>query len=156
MSQQVGSMHAHDLIEKLKEEGLKVTTPRQALIESLLLFTQPFTADDVVTKLSLVGHHVHRATVYRDLTLFVHAGLLRELSIHGVQAHYYELTGQDHHHHFICQNCLSIQDITPDQVERALTRYESQLRAQGLQVNFHQLKIYGTCQMCQTGKSHAD
>lgn len=153
MSQQVVKPGAQELLQQLRQAGLKVTAARQAVIDAVVRFDQPFTAEDVLAKLYHLGHQIHRATVYRDILLFAHAGLLKELSIQGSQAHYYELASQTHHHHFICRSCLTIIDVIPTQVEEALRRYEAQLQTEGLQVEYHQLKFYGRCPRCQAGST---
>lgn len=148
MSQQVANETYRVLTAALQENGLKLTTPRRHLLRALVSIGKPCTADEVIAQLTARGHVVHRATVYRDLVLFVHHGLLQELIILGTPAHYYEILRDDHHHHFVCTKCHQILDVYPENVERAIKRFETELDGRGLVVETHQLKFYGTCADC--------
>jgi len=149
MSHQESNYTVHEVTEKLRSSGLKITEARKELVSTILTFKNPFTADDVQHALTDMNYKVHRATVYRDLLQFIQVGVLKELIIKGSSAHYYELETNSHHHHFVCQVCLRMTDVTPDKVETALHEYEVVLQQSGLQVNTHQLKFYGVCQACQ-------
>jgi len=132
----------------LKNAHLKVTRARQELLANFNEFDRPFTADDVCSKLQVSGGGVHRATVYRDMSTFARSGILKELSIHGTKAHYYELVDGTHHHHFVCKNCISITAILSEKVETTLEKFEHELTQQELKVEYHSLKFYGLCARC--------
>lgn len=149
MSQQVSLSSLSEICQKLKSSGLKITEARKNLVTTILTFQQPFTAEDVQHTLGELTFSIHRATVYRDLIHFVQAGVLKELVIQGVSAHYYELVTESHHHHFVCEKCLRLVDVIPERVEKSLLAYEKELELSGLRVHAHQLKFYGLCQTCQ-------
>lgn len=152
MSHQYPKDRTKILIAQLKDAGLKATLPRMQLSELLLTFVGPFTADEVLHKVDESGLHIHRATIYRDLAHFVEAGVLRTFAIRTNTAHYYELISDSHHHHFVCENCMKITDVYPNEVEEALEMFEAALRQQGLEVDAHTLKFYGRCRTCSTRK----
>ncbi len=133
----------------LKNASLKVTRARTELLFHLERLSQPFTAEDVCSSLVVNGGHVHRSTVYRDLSSFVRSGILKELSIHGTNVHFYELADTSHHHHFICKKCFTITAIISNKVETALEKFEQELSQQGLAIEYHSLKLYGLCALCK-------
>lgn len=137
-----------ELTARLKTAHYKVTTPRMELLETICTIHQPFTADELMNTLSKNKLTPHRATVYRDIVNFVNAGILRELVFQGYSARYFEyVDATNHHHHFLCTNCKQIIDVSPDEVEKALEKFQSSF-TKG-QIIHHNLKFYGLCLSCK-------
>ena len=89
----------------LKKAGLKVTVPR---IKILQLFEQAdnphMSAEDVYSALKQSGEEVGLATVYRVLTQFEQAGIIKR---HNFSDDYavFELNQKSHHDHLVCVKC---------------------------------------------------
>jgi Fe2+ or Zn2+ uptake regulation protein len=133
--------------QKLKDHHIKMTQCRKAMVETLGAFEHPFTASEL---LHAIGNHsaIHKATVYRDLSCFINAGIIKELSLVGIGAKYYEVSLREHHHHFVCEACHTILDIDTAEAETALTQVEQRLEQKGLHIREHNLKFYGLCPGC--------
>lgn len=135
-------------LQNLKDRNLKITGARKALLDVMSQHPEPFTVEKLEQHLHAAGQTVHRATVYRDIDMFVKNGILRELAIQGTPAHYYELITDHHHHYFVCTQCFSLTSIVLDVVEQALSTYERSVRKQGMEVSSHSIKLYGLCPQC--------
>ena len=92
--------HAQDL----KDAGLKATLPRMKVLD---LFqnskVRHMTAEDVYRLLMDEGLDVGLATIYRVLTQFEQAGLLKRHHFEGGKS-IFELNEGDKHDHIVCVN----------------------------------------------------
>jgi len=97
------------------------------------------TANQVVEKIN----DVDRATIYRNLSMFVELGILREVNVKkGVSS--YELNKQgDHHQHFICNNC---EKIVPINVDESLFK---NFIPKGVKLEDFELNLKGKCEDCK-------
>ncbi len=131
----------------LKQAGLKVTLPRVKILD--ILTKQPdnhhLTADDVHQQLKLSGEDVGLATVYRVLTQFEQAGLIKRHNFEGGQA-LFEVDDGDHHDHILCVQCGRIEEFVDTDIELRQARIAHRL---GYTLVDHSLTLYGTCQQCQ-------
>jgi len=88
-------------------------------------------------------HWIDRATVYRNLTLFVEQGLLREVHIKKGVASYEFNTKGDNHQHFLCGKCEKVIpiDINYDEMKKIIP----------VEVQFEEfeLNLKGTCKDCK-------
>jgi Fur family ferric uptake transcriptional regulator len=81
------------------------------------------------------------ATVYRSLAAMVDEGLLSVVPLPGA-APRYELAGQQHHHHFVCDTCDRVFDV------QACPPNLSGLVPEGFGLTRHEIVLYGICPGC--------
>lgn len=129
---------SHDL----KNAGLKATLPR---LKILNLFEQSevrhLSAEDVY-KLLLAEHtDVGLATIYRVLTQFESAGLLKRHHFEGGKS-VFELNEGGHHDHLVCLQCGRVEEFYDSEIER---RQENIARDRGFAIHEHTLSIYADC-----------
>ena len=95
----------------LRNLGLKATAPRMRILalfqKAALTEKRHLTADEVFSLLREEGEDVGLATVYRVLTQFEVAGLLRRHHFDSESASY-ELGEPEHHDHLVCLQCGKI------------------------------------------------
>ena len=60
---------AERVVDHLAEEGHRVTEPRRSILQHILRYTAPFTAEELLADLHAANVPVGRATVYRTLEL---------------------------------------------------------------------------------------
>lgn len=130
----------------LRDAGLKVTLPRIKILQ-ILEGADPhhMSAEEVYKKLLEVGEDVGLATVYRVLTQFEAAGLVRRHNFEGGRS-VYEIDDGKHHDHLVCLDCnrvLEFVDITIEQRQHYIAE-----KAQ-FKMTDHSLTIYGLCHHCQ-------
>lgn len=131
-------------INKLKENQIRITPQRYAILEFLIENDTHPTADEIYK--ALVGEFpsMSVATVYNNLRLFTKMGLVKEL-MYGDTSSRFDFTTTNHYH-AICSNCGRIEDIYYpglDDVEIVAQRLT------GYDVNSHRLEIYGLCPNCK-------
>ena len=134
-------------IEELKNTGLKATLPRLKILEIFQKGTQRhMTAEDVFRVLLEERSDIGLATVYRVLTQFEQAGILIRSNFEGGKA-VYELDEGQHHDHFICTGCGSVEEFYDPEIEK---RQHLIAKAKGWQVQDHAMSLYGLCATCAT------
>jgi len=134
-------------IEELKSTGLKATLPRLKILEIFQSGAQRhMTAEDVFRVLLDERSDIGLATVYRVLTQFEQAGILIRSNFEGGKA-IYELNEGEHHDHFICTVCGSVEEFYDPEIEKRQARIAKE---KGWVVHDHAMALYGQCAKCAT------
>ena len=130
-----------DLVEDLRGQGFKITTPRYRVIEWLAARDGNFTAEELAADLADVG----RATVYRTLKLLLDQGLVCKVVLGGGSLAY-RMSHKVHHHHLVCLNCGATEDIGRCGVDDVIATVRE---ATDYDVVGHRIEIYGICPVCK-------
>ena len=104
-----------DLIERLKDAGLRPTRQRLALAK--LLFesgNRHLTAEQLFVEAREADVRVSLATIYNTLHQFTGAGLLREVVVDSGRSYFDTNIGD--HHHFYVEDTGALLDVAPDAV----------------------------------------
>jgi Fur family transcriptional regulator, ferric uptake regulator len=135
----------HDCKQELKEVSLKITPARLGVLEVLENTSQPLDVSSVSVKLEKNRVQADLATVFRIMNAFADKGLVKPIQLNEGKLRY-EYAGKVEHHHFICESCGLIEDISDCGVEKL----EHQLsKKKGLIIKRHSLEFFGLCQSCQ-------
>jgi Fur family transcriptional regulator, ferric uptake regulator len=130
----------------LKTSGLKATLPRLRVLE---LFqtgsTRHMTAEDVYRTLLAQHIDIGLATVYRVLTQFEQAGILKRSHFESERA-IFELNEGEHHDHLICLDCGRVEEFYDPEIEKL---QEKVALRQGFQLADHSMSLYAHCQKTQ-------
>ncbi|MGZ3713406.1 MAG: Fur family transcriptional regulator [Bdellovibrionota bacterium] len=131
-------------LSDLKLRGLKVTIPRRAILQALILEHGPFTAEEIHKQIS--RRVCDLATVYRTLSSLEEAGLLRRCEFGDGSARY-EMAGQGnaHHHHLICKSCKKVEVVDECELEE-IDRFAQK---RGFTDISHTLEFFGICADCR-------
>ncbi|RLA18410.1 MAG: ferric iron uptake transcriptional regulator [Gammaproteobacteria bacterium] len=135
-------------MQDLREVGLKVTLPRVKILEMLeksSLSRQHMSAEDVYKTLLESGEEIGLATVYRVLTQFELAGLVKRHHFEGGNS-IFELNRGDHHDHILCEKCGRVDEFVSEEIELLQTQVAKRL---GYDLRNHCLYLYGICPACQ-------
>lgn len=127
--------------KELKQAGLKVTLPRMKILKMLRQDSPHLTAEVIHRMLADSGEDIGLPTVYRVLTQFETAGLVKRHHFEGGQS-VFELDQGEHHDHILCVDCGRIEEFCDEDIER-----RQQLIAQrfGFELAEHRLLLYGHC-----------
>ena len=127
---------------ELKKVGLKVTLPRLKVLEILEKRSEKhhLTAEDVYKMLIEQGEEVGLATVYRVLTQFEQAGIVRRLNFEN-NISVFELDTGDNHDHLVCIKSGKVEEFTDSIIEE---RIKEITKERGFTLSSHSLVIYGT------------
>jgi Fur family ferric uptake transcriptional regulator len=126
----------------LKKVGLKVTLPRLKVLEILEQEGDEhhLTAEDVYKMLIDQGEEVGLATVYRVLTQFEQAGIVRRLNFEN-NISVFELDTGDNHDHLVCLKTGKVKEFVDPIIEE---RIQEIAKDKGYNLSAHSLVIYGT------------
>ena len=126
----------------LRSSGLKVTLPRQKILEIFQTTTQRhMSAEDVYKTLLAENIDIGLATVYRVLTQFEQAGLLSRSNFEAGKA-VFELNEGTHHDHLVCLTCGRVEEFYDAQIEK---RQQKIAAERGFILQDHALSLYGVC-----------
>ncbi len=138
-------MDRSEIRRSLESSGLRCTPQRFAVLTFLMGQNRHATAADIFEAVNSVNPSCSRATAYNALRDLVSAGLVREVSIGG-RAAYFEIKGA-RHHHFICDDCGSVEDVEWRRV-RMLSPPRPALRDDKRIVRECEIILRGLCAKC--------
>jgi len=103
-----------DYLEKyvkiLKENNIKITSPRLIILKYLSENLSHPTADQIYTDLKPNNPSLSKTTVYNSLETLEQHGIIQSITISGSELHYD--IKHEMHHHFYCKKCGRIYDIS--------------------------------------------
>jgi len=126
----------------LKTMGLKATLPRLrilSLFENTVI--QHLSAEDVYRSLISEGEDIGLATVYRVLTQFEQAGVLKRHHFESGKA-VFELNRGDHHDHLVCLQCGHVGEFYDEEIEKRQIKIAED---RGFIIHEHSLSLYVDC-----------
>jgi Fur family transcriptional regulator, ferric uptake regulator len=128
----------------LATKNLRMTSQRQAIIDSVFSTEEHFTADQLLEWSRARDRSVSRATVYRTLPLLTESGLVREMDF-GKDHKFYDPNYASHpeHNHIVCADCEKIVEFDSDEIAEIEKRISSKL---GFALKSQRLQITATCQ----------
>jgi Fur family ferric uptake transcriptional regulator len=128
--------------EELKSSGLKATLPRLRILKLFeTAALRHMSADDIYRLLMQDGVDIGLATVYRVLTQFEQAGLLKRHHFEGGKA-VFELNQGGHHDHLVCVQCGRVEEFYDPEIER---RQQRIAKDRGFALQDHALALYANC-----------
>lgn len=131
---------------ELRKAGLKVTLPRLRILQVLETADRHhMSAEDVYKTLLEAGEDVALATVYRVLTQFEEAGLVKRHNFEGGYS-VFEIAQGDHHDHLVCVRCNQVEEF----IDAAIEKRQAEIAKDAdFEMTDHSLIIYGVCKRCR-------
>lgn len=139
------------LLKQLKEQGYKVTHPREAVAWLLVNHPNdghilPLTIRDIAKDLTRKQVKVDLVSIYRTLELFVKLGLVHEVEFGEGKKRYELASVSEHHHHLVCQHCGCVTDIDLPLEERIVAQVEEETH---FAIKRHTMEFFGVCKFCR-------
>ncbi len=133
---------------ELRKAGLKVTLPRMKILDILESTgsVRHQSAEDVYKALLDSGEDIGLATVYRVLTQFESAGLVKRHHFEGGHS-VFELNQGSHHDHILCVKCGRVDEFMDETIEQ---RQKDIAKELGYEMTDHCLYMYGICSKCRS------
>ncbi|RLA27617.1 MAG: ferric iron uptake transcriptional regulator [Gammaproteobacteria bacterium] len=104
--------------QELRKAGLKVTLPRLKILEILENGgMRHLSAENIYRELLDLGEDIGLATVYRVLTQFEAAGLVKRHNFEGGHS-VFELDDGGHHDHMVCIESGDVVEFMNDEIEK--------------------------------------
>jgi len=128
--------------QELKSIGLKATLPRLKILEIFQQGKQRhMSAEDVYRELLAEHQDIGLATVYRVLSQFEQAGLLKRNNFE-VGKSVFELDEGEHHDHLVCLQCGHVEEFFDAEIEK---RQHKIAKDRGFALQDHSLSLYANC-----------
>ena len=102
----------------LKQEGLRFTKQRQAVLEAIENSNDHHDADKIYENIKLKNINVSRATVYRTLDILAKNKFIRKLDVGDGRIRYEAKISGEHHDHMICLETGKIIEFFDEDIER--------------------------------------
>lgn len=135
--------------EQLHKSGFKLTPQRESTLLVLLENEKDhLSAEEVYMLAKLKSSEIGLATVYRTLEILTELKVVNKVSFNDGLARYdLRKEGAKHfHHHLLCLECGSIEEIEEDLLDDVEKIVEKQY---GFLVKDHRLTFHGICKTCQ-------
>lgn len=133
------------LEDYLRERGLKMTGPRETVLDAFLKLERHVTAEDLLAAARRIDPSIGQATVFRTIKLLSEAGLAREACPDEGAKRYEHAYRHEHHDHLVCLGCGAIVEFKDPGIERA---QEAIYRKYGYRPAGHQMELQGYCPSC--------
>ena len=135
-------------LERLQENGYRLTAPRQAVVEVVADSAYILNPLDVFEQARRRYPKLGLVTVYRTIDKLVEVGLLQRVhQPSGCQG--FVAASHGHQHLLICQGCGRAEMFSGDQ-ERMESLVKSVEYESGYRIAEHWLQLFGTCAACQS------
>lgn len=130
------------ILDSLRASGARITKKRERILNALLTFDRPATAEEIRERAELPPTDL--VTVYRNLETFESVKALQRIPLeNGTQL--FELTAPgEHYHHLICRQCHKAERLGIC----VGSEVEEKARKIGYQEIAHTLEVYGICNEC--------
>ena len=135
-----------ELVARLRRQSLKLTAPRQAVIQILRRHAHPMSIKEVFS--ALAEKVCDLATVYRSMHLLERLGMVKRYDLSDGVARFELLREGDdgHHHHLVCTRCAGIVELD----ECSMSELEKRIASRnGFKAVTHKLEFFGICPDCQ-------
>lgn len=120
---------------------IKLTPQRQIIYNIFKQSKTPLSAEMIYNLLE--PNTMNLSTVYRSIDYFFENDLI--LKFHFNHKSYYFLNTEQHHHYFICTNCLKMNSVDCH-LNKTITKLENE---HNLLITNHEMTFYGLCSNCQ-------
>lgn len=137
-------MDKQEILNKLKEKGLRTTPQRIILFHKLMQMHGHIKAEDLYNAVKEDIPSISISTVYRTLKEFEENGFIYSLPSSVDYGLTIFDTNTKPHHHFICKVCGKVYDIPEDSVEIKIKNIK-------WPIELKTVVIKGICEAC-TGK----
>lgn len=129
-----------------QRSGLRITGPRLRVIETIVSYQAPFSAEQLYADLCTHSDAPGRATVYRTIDQLHASGWLAR--IHGsVGEEGYIPCQPGHLHHLVCTQCGAVTSFEGCDIEQMIANVAEQT---GFSVEGHLLQLFGRCAKCRS------
>ena len=130
-------------LEKLRNNGLKLTPRRKVIIKLFIDCDSHLTPEEVWNNLRKDFDQCGLPSVYRNLESLAECGILTRIQQFDRKKHYGLCTARNdyHHHHITCIHCGKVEEIRDCAIK-------NRKRVKGYKVISHYMQVNGICADC--------
>jgi Fe2+ or Zn2+ uptake regulation protein len=135
-----------ELMTLFADHHLRITAPRVAILKIFKNASAPLSQVEI----SRANPAIDKVSIYRTIEIFEKIGLVTSVA-HGWKQRY-ELAApfRPHHHHLLCNNCGTIEEIQSEKLEKII---HSLADEQEFEVTGHTFEITGLCRQCRVART---
>lgn len=130
----------------LKRKGLKFTTERAMILDTVLSKDGVFEADELLSEMRGTEQRVSKATIYRTLKHLMEAKIIKEILLDSSRAHYQLAFGQKPTGHLVCLETNQIIEFPTEELDALMTKI---CEEHGYEPLSHRFVIYGSSPAAQ-------
>ena len=133
-----------ELIASLREDGLRITPQRIAIVDYLINTDEHPSAEHIHQTIQKKYPMVSLSTVYKTLDLLKEKKLVNEIEVEGesrFDAH------TDEHINLVCMNCGKIDDVDEDSLKEIQSRVARKSKYLIVKGSF---EMFGYCNSCKS------
>ena len=132
------------MLDRLRSQGGRVTTPRRLLVRSLVGAAGHRTAEELAAEIQAQAQDVSISTVYRNLEELERLGVVVHSHLGHGPATYHLATAA--HGHLVCEKCGAHVEV-PDEFFGDLARRAA--AGFGFEIDPRHFAVIGRCSACQ-------
>jgi len=136
----------------IRTSGRRVTPQRVMILDAVCEGGGHTTLKQVYRRLHRMDATIDQSSVYRTLKLFVELGIVISAE-NATGETVYEIPKPQKHHHLVCRQCGTEQEIGHDALRDMVARIEAQ---HGFQVEMDHLVLFGLCAACRAAADDGD
>ena len=140
----MADVSAKSIIADLREQGVRITSARRAVIAALVGTDGHVTAEDIAVAVQADTPEIHLSTVYRTLESLEALGVVDHVHLGHGSAVYH--LSSNRHQHLVCEHCKKVihlpHGLVDDLARDIDERYHFTLRP-------HHFALIGLCEACR-------
>lgn len=133
-----------DFAQHLHAQGYRLTPQRQVILDAVRQAGRHLTPDEVYDAVHRRHPAISRATIYRTLDFLCEMRLVAALHWGGQT--FYEIAGDEPHHHLICRTCGSIEQVEHAALSDFIATIEQQHH---FTIDMDHVALFGLCRHCR-------
>ncbi len=141
----MAEMLACSWLERLHENGYRLTAPRQAVVEIIASSQHVLSPSDVYERARQRYPRIGLVTVYRTVEKLEELGLIQRVH-QPTGCHAFVAASPGHQHLIVCRGCGRVEFFSGDHMDRLMKTVG---KDSGYQVQDHWLQLFGICSDCK-------
>ena len=136
-----------DFATQLHLRGYRLTPQRHLILAAVQQAGDHVTPDQVYETVHQQSPAISRATIYRTLDFLCEVRLIH--AMHWGAHTYYEIVGDQPHHHLICRTCGAIEPLDHSLLEHL---FEAIDEKHSFTIDMDHVTLFGLCGRCRAGE----
>jgi len=140
-------MERAELVEALRQRGLRMTEQRRLVLEALADAADHISAEQILERVQADAPQLNISTVYRTLEALEDAGLVYHSHL-GHSMSQWHVTGvEEVHQHLVCEVCGDVQRVS---LEDFLPYQLALEKRYGFHADPRHFAVFGRCKKCSS------
>jgi Fur family transcriptional regulator, peroxide stress response regulator len=131
----------NEIINKLIENGLKVTPQRIAILEAIVMLNNHPTAENIIDYIRKKHPNIATATVYKVLDALVEKDLIKKVKTDKDIMRYDAV--MEKHHHIYCSDSERIEDYRDEELDGIISKHFERKEIPDFKIEDIRLQIIG-------------